>query len=177
MNEAAGARVIEKLGYCIPHYVQMYFDQIYRRCRLYGTRDVTVEMVDEVYETAMLSVQGHSEMSHLEERLRMVLGPTLFDFALELLTELAVTGHLTEGQVSILAEGYDFGGRSKIEVSREVLGILEHDLYIVLDADGKYSPVSKYVTDWWRARFKFGYIPADKRKVHNAHAAEIQPRL
>jgi hypothetical protein len=177
LNEVAAARMIENLGYCIPHYVQMYFDLIYRTCRIRGTQDATVEMVDEVYKTGMLSVQGHSEMSHLEERLRMVLGPTLFDYALELLTEVAITGRLTERQVAILAEGYDFGGRSKADVAREVLGILEHDLYIAPNANGGYSPVSKYVTDWWRARFEFGFIPADKRKVHSANAAEIQPRL
>jgi hypothetical protein len=177
LDEVAASRMIENLGYCVPHYVQIYFDQVYRTCRIRGTQDVTLEMVDEVYETAMLSVQGHSEMIHLEERLKMVLGPTLFDYALELLTELAITRRLTERQVSILAEGYDFGGRSKADAAREVLGILEHDLYIVPNTNGGYSPVSKYVTDWWRARFEFGYIPAEKRKVHSANAAEIQPRL
>jgi hypothetical protein len=107
----------------------------------------------------------------------MVLGPARFEYALELLTELAITRRLTQRQVAILAEGYDFSGRPKTDVAREVLAILEHDLYIVPNANGGYSPVSKYVTDWWRARFEFGYIPAEKRRVHNAHAAEIQPRL
>jgi hypothetical protein len=46
-------------------------------------------------EHSMLGIRGHVELSHMEERLKMVLGPKLDLLALDLLTEAAVTGTLT----------------------------------------------------------------------------------
>lgn len=165
LNETTAARMIQNLGYCIPHYVQVYFDNVYRACRLRHLNIISLELVDEVYKTQMLSVQGHVELSHLEERLKTVLGPELHPFALELLSEVAVVGVLTQETAAIISRGYCFNGRSQTEVLRQVLGILEHDLYIVKSTDSQeYRPVSKLVSDWWKARFAFTYVPALERK-------------
>ena len=78
----------------------------------------------------MLSIQGHAQLSHLEERLKMVLGPELHPFALELLTEVATVGMITPESADIISSGYSIEGRPTREVLREILGILEHDEYI-----------------------------------------------
>jgi len=155
--------IVTRLGYCIPHYVQVYFEYIYRECRMKGITEVTDELAAIVYDREMLGARGHSEMSHLEERLKTVLGPERSALAIELLTELAVVGRLTPESTKIIAERYAWEHNSLDAILNEILGILEHDLYIELDKEGSYRPVSKFVTDWWKARFSFGYVPALKR--------------
>ena len=58
----------------------------------------------------MLSIQGHAQLSHLEERLKMVLGPELHPFALELLTEVATVGMITPESADIISSGYSIEG-------------------------------------------------------------------
>src|SRR5215471_10553447 len=65
LSSETAARMVERLGYCIPHYVQVYFDNVYRICRLNGISDVTPALTDQVYESQMLCMQGHAELSHL----------------------------------------------------------------------------------------------------------------
>jgi hypothetical protein len=160
----SAARMVDRLGYCIPHHVQVYFDNLYRTCKLKGIEQVTTALVDQVYENQMLSIQGHAQLSHLEERLKMVLEPELHPFALELLTEVATVGMITPETADIISSSYSIEGRPNREVLREILGILEHDGYIQRDPHGDYRPVSKLVNDWWKARFAFGYTPASERR-------------
>lgn len=164
LNDKCATAMIDRLGYCIPHYVQVYFDNVYRICKTRNIAGVTVELVDEVYDSEMLSIQGHAELSHLEERLRTVLGPDRFPLALEILTEAAVVGVLTVESAAIILRSYAFEGKSTEEVLREVLGVLEHDLYLTPNKAGEYVHVSKLVADWWKARFTFGYKAAAARK-------------
>jgi hypothetical protein len=164
LGSDSAERMVERLGYCIPHHVQVYFDNVYRECRLSGISEVSPALVDRVYETRMLSIQGHVELSHMEERLKRVLGPELYAFALELLTETAITGVLTGDTVDIISASYSFEGRSSHDVVREILGILEHDGYIAPDAHGDYGFVSRLIKDWWKARFGFGFVPAASRR-------------
>jgi len=164
LDADSAKRMVDRLGYCIPHHVQVYFDNLYRTCKLKGVEQVSPTLVDEVYESRMLSIQGHAELSHLEERLKMVLGPELYPFALELLTEVATTGALTAQAADIISSGYCFEGRANRDVLREILGILEHDGYIARDNLGDYKPVSRLVNDWWKARFGFGFISALGRR-------------
>jgi hypothetical protein len=152
MSAEVANGIVSRLGYCIPHYLQVYFEYIYRTCRMTSVHVVTEELAAAVYDREMLGVRGHSEMSHLEERLKTVLGPERSPLAIELLTELAVTGQLTSESTRIIAERYAWEGKSLDAILVEILGILEHDLYIVLENDS-YRPVSKFVSDWWRARF------------------------
>jgi AAA+ ATPase superfamily predicted ATPase len=159
LKDNADLTVIEQLGYCIPHYVQVFFDKLYRHCRLSGTTDITPVLVEEIYKTDMLGVQGHAELSHLEERLRTVLGPVVFPLALEALTEAAVAGTLSVGTARAITEKYPVEGKSPDDVLREILGILEHDGYLEMTPAKEYRFVSKLVQDWWRARFAFTYRP------------------
>jgi len=160
----AAERMVERLAYCIPHHVQVYFDNVYQACVLKQVQSVSRAFVDDVYQNRMLSIQGHAELSHMEERLKVVLGPDFYPFALELLTEVALAGVLTAESADIISAGYTFEPRITRDVLREVLGILEHDGYVERDGRGEYRAQSKLIDDWWKARFGFGYIPASMRR-------------
>jgi hypothetical protein len=157
-------RMVERLGYCIPHHVQMFFNNVYEACKRNGVAETTVALVDEVYRSSMLSVRGHAELSHMEERLRMVLGPAIHPLALELLTEASVVGILTAETAGVLSRSYPLKGEQCTEAIREILGILEHDGYLLRAADQSYAFVSTLLKDWWAARFGFAFREAAKRK-------------
>ena len=159
-------QMIEALGLCIPHHVQMFFDYVYKVCKLRNIQEVTKELVLEVYQSEMLSLRGHAELSHLEERLKMVLGPELHPLALILLTEAAVSERLTAEAANLLCQRHFFEEEEKkqsSEVQREILRILEHDGYLQREGDA-YAFVSKLLKDWWRTHFGFGYSPIGGRK-------------
>jgi uncharacterized protein len=156
--------LLDKLAVYIPHHVQMFFDHLYRTARLRGSTSIDRELVDSVYETKMISLQGHAELSHLEERLKMVLGPELHPLALALLTEAAVAGKLTaEAALALARENVTDGSPAEGEV-REILGILQHDGYLRKTDSGDYRFLSNLLKDWWAGHFGFGYEPWDKRK-------------
>ena len=83
-QSGATEQLVEEIGICIPHHVQMFFNYIYQVCKLQELDHVSRDLVAEVYYTHMLSVRGHAELSHLEERLKLVLDPDLYQLALEL---------------------------------------------------------------------------------------------
>ena len=109
----------------------------------------------------MLGIRGHVELSHMEERLKTVLGPELDSLALDLLTEAAVTGSLTGETARLLALCHS--PEEWTTPLRDVLDILQHDGYLGC-RDGVYSFASALLKDWWEARFRFAYIPAAKRR-------------
>ncbi len=155
--------LLDHLGVCIPHHVQMFFDNLYRVAKQRGLTVIATNMVDEVYETDMLSVRGHAELSHLEERLKGVLGPHLHPLALDLLTEAAVSLVLTPSASLTLAREHIAEDDRPGEEIREILGILEHDGYLERASDGDYAFVSKLLRDWWHVHFGFAFTPADER--------------
>ncbi len=159
-DEAIGA-MLDHLGVYVPHHVQVYFDFVYQEARMSGVEEVSVEMVERVYERSMLGIRGHVELSHMEERLHMALGPELDALALDLLTEAAVTGSLREEAACEMAR-LQFG-EEWAEPLREVLEILEHDGYL-RRRNKSYSFESALLKDWWKARFEFAYIPLAQRK-------------
>jgi len=152
--------MLDRLGVCIPHYVQMFFDYAYREARLRGGNEVSRDLAAEVYRHSMLGTRGHAELTHLEERLTTVLGPQLQLLALDLLTEAAVAASLSSAAAEVLARAHC--GEEWIERLRDVLAILEHDGYLRARG-GSYVFVSRLLKDWWKARFKFAYVPVKKR--------------
>lgn len=160
----APEEMLNLIGLAIPHYVQMFFDHVYWTCSLEGFREVSKELVGRVYETSMLSARGHAELSQLEERLKMVLGPALHPLALDLLTEAAMSGGLTPRAADILCGEYLLEGGQPAEGLREILSILEHDGYLRKESGDAYVFVSKLLRDWWARRFGFAFVPAAKRK-------------
>lgn len=151
-------RMIDRLGSAVPHHVQLFFDLVLQDARRRRTGEVTTVDVERVFAERMLSTRGHAELSHLEERLRMVLGPRRLPVALDLLTEAAVADKLTaERAMELATEAVGSGdaeGERPGDLLRELLGIFEHDGYLERKDDG-YVFVSNLVRDWWKARFGF----------------------
>ncbi len=157
-------KMMDLIGCFIPHHVQMFFKHVYDTCKLQDLQSASEDLVVEVYNSKMLGVRGHAELSHLEERLKMVLGPEIYPMALELLTEAAVTDHLTPETINILCWQYTFENESRnsTDIIKEILNVLEHDGYLHREED-VYKFVSKLQKDWWKARFNFGYKPLKER--------------
>ena len=154
--------MLERLKSYIPHHVEMFFEHVYQAARIRNVSEVSSEMAAEAYRESMLGIRGHAELSHMEERLRLVLGPELDVLALDLLTEAAVTGALSPQAATVLAREY-FGEDWQGPL-RDVLGILEHDGYLG-QRDGGYVFESGLLRDWWKARFSFAFVPAPERET------------
>jgi len=152
--------MLNKLGMFIPHHVQMFFDHVYQASRVRGLACVTAAAVEDVYTHSMIGVRGHAELSHMEERLRMVLGLDLLVLAMDLLTEASVVGLLSEDAATALAEEH-FPDAWKSRL-RDILGILQHDGYFVKAGSG-YAFASLLLKDWWKTHVGYGYVPATRR--------------
>jgi hypothetical protein len=155
-------QMVEMLGCCIPHHVQMFFRHAHDWCIRRHQQAITAADVETIYSGELLSIRGHAELTHYEERLKMVLGDEIFPLALELLTEAAIVGQLTAESVRLVAQGYEFNSLSTSEAQRQVLEVLEHDGYLERTKNA-YRFVSKLLRDWWKARYEFGYTPIAQR--------------
>jgi len=163
LEDGAPERVVERLGSCIPHHVQMFFGHIQEVCTKRGDRRCSVDDVNRVYEERMLSSRGHAELSTFEERLKLMVGPSTLPFVLDLLTEAAAVGHLSPEAIAILQNDYELTGREAVDRTRDVLDILEHDGYLK-PGPGGFVFVSNLLRDWWNRRFgALGYTPALER--------------
>ncbi|HEX6750824.1 MAG TPA: hypothetical protein VF092_26290 [Longimicrobium sp.] len=159
----ASERVVERLGSCIPHHVQMFFGHIHEMCTRRGNLTCSTEVVDRVYEERMLSTRGHAELSTFEERLKLMVGTAILPFVLDLITETAVVGRLTPDAIAVLRQEFGLDGREGMDQTREVLEILTHDGYLQ-DGPGEFTFVSRLLRDWWCRRFgAFGFTPALER--------------
>lgn len=155
--------MLDRLGLFIPQHVEMYFDHLLRHCHKRHLNEVTRETAIEVYEHSMLNIRGHVELSHLEERLKSVLGPDLQPLALSLLTEAAVVGRLTPESSKFLARDHLPDSDRPEDALREILEILEHDGYLRPGPERSYVFQSKLICDWWKRRFGHTYTPVSKR--------------
>jgi uncharacterized protein len=158
LHEDAAQIIVRKLGCGIPHHVQMFFNYIYDKCKRRGRMDFFPDEVEEVYHSEMLSVRGHAELTHYEERLKLVLGKERFSLAIEMLTESAVAGKLNAEALEALRANYQFKDMTAAQVQREILQVLEHDGYLMGGTEG-YVFVSKLVRDWWKRRYEAFYTP------------------
>ncbi len=156
------AKMVEMLGCCIPHHVQMFFRHAHDWCVRRAQEEITAADVETIYTGELLSIRGHAELTHYEERLKMVLGDEIFPLALELLTEAAVVGLLTAESTRVAVQGYQFGIAVRQQAQRQVLEVLEHDGYLER-TENAYRFVSKLLRDWWKARYEFGYTPIAQR--------------
>ena len=154
--------IVKRLGCCIPHHVQMFFFHIQAWCKHNGRTEFTVEDVEEVYRKKMLSTRGHAELTHYEERLKLVLGKEIFPLAVDMLTETAVSGSLGLEAIHQLQKDYSFEARTVEEAQQEILVVLEHDGYLVHDQNG-FVFASKLLRDWWEQRHKLFYTPIAER--------------
>jgi uncharacterized protein len=179
LQEGVPQEMVRLLGSCVPHHVQMFFMHLYMDAKRGGTEPtVTLEDVARVFQKSMLSSRGHSELSHFEERLTSVLPVDDVPLAIDLLTEAAVTGKLTEAAIAILTdEATELAprmgfvpparnsnlSREQRERVRNLLEIFEHDGYLRREEDGLVF-VSRLVGEWWKARHSIGFVPAHERR-------------
>jgi hypothetical protein len=161
-RDNAEEEMVRLLGCCIPHHVQMFFDHsktYYIRKKL---KELNRKDIDEVYRTEMLSTRGHTELTHYEERLKLVLGTEKMALALDMITEAAVTGCLAGEVIKKLQKEYTFDNESTSDVQKEILWILEHDGYLTMTAAG-YTFVSHLLRDWWKNRYRMFFTPVFER--------------
>ncbi|NQU20771.1 MAG: ATP-binding protein [Candidatus Nealsonbacteria bacterium] len=161
-EEGVPDEMVKMLGCCIPHHVQMFFRHAHDWCRRHGQSAISRQDVKTIYRNEMLSIRGHAELTHYEERLKLVLGDELLPTALELLTETAVVGSLTSEATGMICAAYEFESSSAAEARRQILDVLEHDGYLEQKRK-RYRFVSKLLRDWWKTRHGFGYIRTSKR--------------
>lgn len=160
----AEAAMVKRLGCCIPHHVQMFFSHVYERCKRRGRMEFYPDEVNDIYESEMLGIRGHSELTHYEDRLKLVLGPEIFTLALEMLTETAVTGCLTRLALAAIQKEYEFEERTVLSASEEILRVLEHDGYLKPGRDG-YLFESHLLQDWWKKRYGYFHVPVLERGI------------
>ncbi|WP_438022901.1 ATP-binding protein [Sorangium sp. So ce233] len=167
--EGAARRMVEKLGSCIPHHVQMFFNHVYNDTKRRAQQEVSLEDVERVYKHSMLSTRGHAELSHMEERLKLVLGERDLPLTLDLLTEAAVVGVLTPGasmtlarESAAIAEPGPSGEKPR-DVLRRIMDVLKHDGYLVDNDAGAFVFASFLLRDWWKGRFASQFAPAAER--------------
>ncbi|KKL51383.1 hypothetical protein LCGC14_2296030, partial [marine sediment metagenome] len=156
LDEEVAVEMVDRLGCCIPHHVQLFFAQLRYRCVRAGRDRPVLADVEAAYEEDMLGSRGHAELTHYEERLRLVLGAEEFPLALEMLTEASVTGRLTREALEALQGRYALGEEPASEAEKRILWILEHDGYLRPDEEG-YAFVSTLLRDWWRRRHGSNY--------------------
>jgi uncharacterized protein len=160
LAEAQARRMIELLGCPIPHHVQMFFDHVYSAYVIDEIDGpVTDALIDKVYNTSMTGLRGHPELSHMEERLRLVMSPCRFTKALAILTEAATVGVIS-GQTALEVCGRDpcEPGFTKERELADILALLVHDGYL-RESGNLFEFESALLRNWWKRRFGQGYAP------------------
>jgi len=163
-RDQAEVHMARRLGCCIPHHVQTFFQRVHDVCVRRKNMEVSSADVEPMYTSEMLGSRGHAELAHYEERLRMVLGSEILPLALEMLTEAAVTGRLTREALIALQKFYQFPERTVVDAQKEILGVLEHDGYLRPEDNG-FVFVSRLVADWWKHTHATFHIPVLDRKI------------
>ncbi|HWR00511.1 MAG TPA: hypothetical protein VN371_01500 [Chlorobaculum sp.] len=148
LDNAAYA-MVEKLGCCIPHHVQLFFTHVLDHCERCGDMNFPAAMVDEIYENEMLSLRGHADLTHYEDRLSLYFSRDLLPFVTAILTETAVSGQLTITVLQQLRDDYTTKEVCPDDRLAEILHVLEHDGYLGRARDG-YIFESRLLRDWWK---------------------------
>ena len=107
------------------------------------------DLVDEIYEREMLSLRGHADLAHYEDRLSLYFSRPLLPFVNAILTETAVSGLLTVPVLRELCEEYASKELCPDDKLAEIMHVLEHDGYLGKQAGG-FVFASRLLRDWWR---------------------------
>jgi hypothetical protein len=161
-EQGATSTIVDRLGSCIPHHVQMFFGHIYDKCKRRNNMVCTIKDVEDVYNSEMLGVRGHAELTHYEERLERVLGMELSPFAFDMLTEAAVEGILNREAIAEFAKEYSKSVTDVTEAQKEILQVLQHDGYLKKTTAG-FVFESRLLKDWWKNRHDAFFTSVLKR--------------
>lgn len=162
--DGADEAIVKRIGCCIPHHVQIFFDSILENCERKRHFEFKADEVEGIYDKEMLGVRCQKELTHYEERLKSVLGPELNTLAVEMLSEAAITGVLSREALDAFRRLYRIEGYSGVEAQQEIIGVLEHDGYIA-PGNGGYVFISNLIRDWWNKRNALFYTPVLEREV------------
>jgi len=158
LPDTAARRMLELLGCNIPHHVQLFFAHVREHC-LYAERTACEPAaIDEIFHQRMLGTKGHAELSHMVERLEMVLEKAELPLAMELLTQTAITGSLGRQAIETLCAR---NGLAREDMGRRLprlFEIFEHDGYLDKNQAGEYVFVSNLLRQWWLARFEAFFV-------------------
>lgn len=154
-------RMCRLLRVCVPHHIQWFFDKLHEHLRRTRRHEATVADVEHVFQDDLVSVRGQVVLEHYHDRLKTVLGPRRYQWALDLLTEAAVAGGRLSAQSA--AAYRDRGVHSDLAPSdfNGVLDVLEHDGYFVR-CDGGHRIESGLLEAWWKARYAQYFTPIAK---------------
>ena len=141
----------------------MFFSNIHDRCARRGVNEFRPDEVEDVYQKEMLGIHGHVELTHYEERLKLVLPIESYAIALEMLTETSVSGSLTREALLALGKYYELPVNDMVESQKDILQVLEHDGYLRKTGD-EYVFVSPLLKDWWAKRHGFFHTPVLDRR-------------
>ena len=159
----ARARMCDRLRCLVPHHVQQFFDYLHQHMRHADRDRATLSDVDQVYRRDLLGARGQIDLDHYESRLRMALGASGYESALELLTEAAVNDGLLTARALRAYRDADHAEPPGRQVAvDDVLLALEHDGYLERHGDG-YRFVSGLLQDWWNARHGRFFVPLGER--------------
>lgn len=155
--------VYEALGIGIPHHIQSFFRRLYDFARRYQLDQITVENVNTVYRTELLGPAGRIDLGHYRSRLKDALPEASYTIAETILAEAAIQGVFTSEARATIEEEYGRIVNNAQERITEVLDILKHDGYLILENDG-YRYSFQLLRDWWAISFKENYIPLGERQ-------------
>lgn len=164
LEEGVAPEMVKLLGCCIPHHVQLFFSHIHDFCRRHHRLKFKLGEVEKIYKDEMLGTRGHAELTHYEERLKLVLGEDLFTLTLDMLTEAAITKELTVEALKAFQKCYSFEEKTVVDAQKEILQVLEHDGYLKQNETGYYF-ISELLRDWWERRHGSFFTPVLKRGI------------
>ncbi len=154
--------MIRKLGYCIPHHVQLFFSHVLDCCERRSNLCFSADEVDDLYEHEMLGIRGHAELTHYQERLELFFSKERVPLVLAILTETAIAGDLTVPVLRALQHEYAGKDADGEDTIKEVLRVLEHDGYLKKSGES-YRYESNLLKDWWKKAHSEFYVPVNKR--------------
>ncbi|MBZ4219918.1 MAG: ATP-binding protein [Chlorobium sp.] len=161
-NKAEEA-MVRKLGYCIPHHVQLFFSHVLDRCDRRNEMRFSADEVDDLYEHEMLGIRGHAELSHYQERLELFFSKEQLPLVMAVLTEAAIAGELLIPVLRLLQREYARKEFDADEEIKEILRVLEHDGYLRKIGEG-YRYESTLLKEWWKKAHSGFYVPVNKRE-------------
>jgi hypothetical protein len=167
LDEGVVEEVVDHLGACIPHHLQLFFSLLYDDSKRRREQHVRRDDVERVYVSQLLGPRGHAELTHMEERLHLVLGSTLLPLAIALLTAASRPSGLELPEARALTDEYVDAEGERARVLTDMLAVLEHDGYLER-VSGRLRFSSHLLRDWWFARHGFtGPVRAVKPEVNS----------
>ncbi|MEI6756588.1 MAG: ATP-binding protein [Chlorobium sp.] len=155
--------MVRKLGYCIPHHVQLFFSHLLDRCERRGEMRFSADDVDDLYEHEMLGIRGHAELAHYQERLELFFSKEQLPLVLAILTETAIAGKLEMPVLRLLQREYARKEVDSDEETMEILRVLEHDGYLRKSGE-EYRYESNLLKEWWKKAHSGFYVPLKERE-------------